>query len=97
MTEYELNLPQGDVIAAVERCAAEQGLQIMRGDLGKYPGSTHWHFTLPGSSGTLEATWWPKRERLWLATHDNRSAAWQAEVIQRFQSAMADSHQPPSR
>jgi hypothetical protein len=84
MTEFELTSPSDDVIAAVERCAMNLGLNVTRGSLKKYPDSTHWHLTMPGQKGTLECTWWPSKDRLWLATHSNRTAEWQRDVIDSF-------------
>jgi hypothetical protein len=88
MTEFELTSPSDDVIAAVERYANNLGLDVQRGSLRKYPGSTHWHFTMPGQKGTLECTWWPAKDRLWLATHANRTADWQPTVIASFLSLL---------
>jgi hypothetical protein len=84
MMEIELRVPGFDVIPVVEACAACAGLQIHRGSLSQYPGSTHWHFTRLHLKGTLECTWWPAQNRLWLAVHANRKAAWQADAIKEF-------------
>jgi hypothetical protein len=84
MREIELPPPRAEVSTKVEATAAKLGLAIQSTTLKQYPGSTHWHFTLPGNPGTLEATWWPRMNRLWLGIHSNRSAAWQEEAILSF-------------
>jgi hypothetical protein len=83
MIEVEL-IPTTDPVPAIETLAVRLGLTKTTGELKKYPGSTHWHFRIPGHSGTLECTWWPSMNRLWLAVHGNRQADWQDPVIQAF-------------
>jgi hypothetical protein len=89
MTEIELTVPTGEVVASFEAVAHAAGLSIHRGSLSKYKGSTHWHLTKPGERGTLEATWWPDNNRLWLAVHANRKAAWQEAAIEAIILALA--------
>ena len=69
------------MVAVFEACLQQLGLSFKRMSLAKYPGSTHWHIQRPGEKGTLEATWWPSEERLWLSVHANRRGDWQAAVI----------------
>ncbi len=83
MTEIPITLPTGtprtdaEVAEAVEWAVAAEGLHVhSRGSLGKYPGCIHWHCRVGGQPGTLEITWWPREQRLWLAVHSNRTAAW---------------------
>ena len=89
MTEVELPVPHGDVVALFEAAALGFGLAVERGTLRKYPGCTHWHLTTPGQKGTLEVTWWPARNRLWLGTHANRRAAWQDAALSALTANMA--------
>ena len=74
----------GGLVEKFEAIAAELSLEINRMSLGKFPGCTHWHLRSPGQGGTLEATWWPARGRLWLSVHTNREAAWQESAISRL-------------
>jgi hypothetical protein len=65
------------IVPAVDATAAVEGLTItMRGSLKAYPGSTHWHLKRGPGRGTLEITWWPERNRLWIKIHARRTAAW---------------------
>jgi|GEM_PF-2470582 len=77
-------LPPGDgnVVEAFEEACKKHGLKAHRGSLEKYPESTHWHVTSPGQKGTLEATWWPTNQRLWLEIRANRRADWMLPVIE---------------
>ena len=86
MIEVELTPPPDDPVGTVERLATQIGLKLHRGTLKKYPGCTHWHFTRPAQTGTLECNWWPAKNRLWLSIHGNRAAAWQAEAIEAFKA-----------
>jgi hypothetical protein len=73
------------VIRWVEERARQADLLIRsRGSLRSYPGCVHWHFNKVGSNGTLEATWWPKKRRLWLKVAANREAAWMEQAVAVF-------------
>jgi hypothetical protein len=73
-----------DVIAAVERACAAEGLtQTLRGTLRAYPGCVHWHFKNGAARGVLEITWWPKTRRLWVKVASGREAAWIDGVVER--------------
>ncbi len=50
-------------------------------ELKQYPGSVHWHLSKRGKTGTLEVTWWPKQNRLWLQIRENREAPWQQNIV----------------
>jgi hypothetical protein len=77
--------------AALERCAAELGLTIaLRSTLRSYAGSVHWHLRREGRRGTLEATLWPSRPRLWLKTHSGRAAAWIEPAAAQLRARLAD-------
>jgi hypothetical protein len=89
MHEIELEPPPDDIAAAIEAAAFEAGVKIHRGSLARYPGSIHWHFTRAGEKGTLEATWWPSKNRLWLSIHSNRAAAWQDDAVRTLQALLS--------
>jgi hypothetical protein len=88
MREIDLGMPTGwhgaSIVAIVEEVASGAGLTVTRGSLRSYPGCTHWHLKKPGSKGTLEATWWPQKERLWLKVHPLREAGWIDAAIEAF-------------
>ena len=88
----ELGAPQDqDPIEAINAAAQTLGLEIKQGTLKKYPGSTHWHLTKPGNGGTLEITFDPRSNRLWIEQRANRTSEWQEPVVQ----ALAETF-PPS-
>lgn len=94
MREFDLSIGNAlssvEVLAAVEETAAEAGLVAERRSLKMYADSTHWHIRRPGSSGTLEATWFPHTERLWLSYHENRYAPWIDDAVETFLSAFEE-------
>ncbi len=94
MREFDLSInaeiPAGDVPVTVEQTASWAGLVAERGSLKMYPDSTHWHFRRPGSPGTLEATWFPGTERLWLSYHENRYAPWIDDAVEAFLGAFGE-------
>jgi hypothetical protein len=84
-----------DAGAAVVAAAEALGLRVASdGTLRRYPGSRHWHLKKVGSSGTLEVTHWPAKERLWVSYHANRigGAGWVAQEARRFAGLLAESH-----
>ncbi len=81
MTEIDLAIPEhttGERAAAlVIQAARDLDLNIaLTSTLASYPGSTHWHFKMPGQKGVLELTWWPAKHRLWFKIAQNRNAEW---------------------
>lgn len=87
MTEIELAPCASDTVEErVDALAQRLGLSSRKGTLRSYPGCVHWHFKLGKQSGTLEATWWPKTERLWLKIAVNRDADWMAEIVEVFKA-----------
>ncbi len=96
MTELELAVPPefeiADVASRIEEAADELGLTLRtRGALGKYRGSTHWHYGQTGKSGTLELTFWPMQRRCWIAVHTGRSAAWVPQAAEALRLNLNDS------
>jgi len=82
--EIEVRRPWDDraIAEMVERAAASQRLTIsLRAGLQKYPGCIHWHFKMNGKSGTIEATMWPSRQRVWLSVQTGRNAEWIKEAV----------------
>ena len=74
---------------AVRDAAAEIGGRItLEGTLRSYVGSLHWHVQAPQETGTLEVTWWPTRQQLWVSLHANRSGTWAAEAFPRLVNAL---------
>ena len=64
-----------------ERALVDQNLQFERLSLKKYKDCIHWHIRQPGSKGTLEATYLPESQRLWLEIRPGRTAPWLASVV----------------
>jgi hypothetical protein len=91
--EIDVALPAGLALAAVESAVergalAERLVVRLRGSPKAYPGGTHWHFARPDQAGTLEATWWPARRRLWLKVHPRRRAAWVEATAERLRAVL---------
>ncbi len=53
--------------------------------LASYPGAQHWHISKHRVKGTLEATWWPSKQRFWLKVATNRDADWIASAIEAIE------------
>jgi hypothetical protein len=86
-----VNRTESEIDRAVERACDELGLSIwMRGTLATYPGSLHWHLNRPGKRGTLEITYAPRKNRLWLAVHANRNAEWIDQAMAVIAARLAD-------
>jgi hypothetical protein len=80
-----------DLAETVEECCARAGLRAsMKGDLKSYPGSIHWHFQRPGHRGTLEATLWPMKRRLWLSIHSGRTGEWTSAAAVDLRAALEE-------
>ena len=71
------------------------GLDGTESTLKQYPGCVHWHLNKPGEKGTLEATWWPKKRKFWLAVHENRRADWQEQVMDHILLMWHTTHEGP--
>lgn len=93
MTEIEVPItsrtPWEVLSEILERCFTAEGLTItMRGTLASYRGSIHWHLKHPGCPGTLEATLWTPKRRVWFSIHDNRRADWMDRTVERLRAAI---------
>jgi hypothetical protein len=91
MRELDIKLPRNaenmDIISAIDAAARELGLtQVSKGNLGLYPGSTHWHYKLGSQTGTLEITFWPKEQRAWFALRANRYARWMDGLVPQLKT-----------
>ncbi len=91
MVEIEIPGRSGDIGRAILTAAESMGLRITSdGALRMYPGSRHWHLKRVAMSGTLEATWWPSRDRLWVTYHSNRVGnGWVKEAAPQFAALLA--------
>lgn len=73
-------IPQSDsdlVERTIEAACRAAGLTItLKSTLSKFPGALHWHLKQGAQPGTLELTYWPARQQMWLTIRPNRSAPW---------------------
>jgi hypothetical protein len=86
-----VDIPTGSVPTEelVEDCCGALGLTIsMKGRLASCPGSVHWHLKRGRETGTIEATLWPARQRLWLSVHTNRAAGWTQAAMEELHAAL---------
>jgi hypothetical protein len=95
MTLRELRVPSAvdpDTIDQIVEAAIDMnGLCIVaRVTLATYPSSQHLHVKLEKQPGTLEVTWWPPKNRLWMSVHANRSGAWTTAAMQQIGDAIEE-------
>ena len=83
MTRWDLQACEGAGEKLV-RLAEEGGLVVKEMSLKSLPPNLHWHFSKPGSKGTLEATLILGTGEIWLSVHDNRRADWVEEAVRRI-------------
>ena len=88
--EIPLTRPlKANVVEALEEASLGCGLRItLKGTTASFPGSTHWHLKRDKAAGTLEATYWPKQNRLWLSVQDGRKAPWIEETLPEVIAAL---------
>ena len=92
MLEIEVPPPHNHVRDAVYSLAQMRGLVVTM-DIGlrSYQGGSHWHLRKPKASGTLEVTYWPARDRLWVTYHANRVGdGWVEEGAPQFAIELRD-------
>ena len=71
------NVDWASVPEIIEAACVELGLiQSLRGSLAKYPGAIHWHYKMPGQTGTLEVTASENRKEIWISVQSGRKAEW---------------------
>ncbi len=71
MLELKLSM---DARTALDECR-RRGLRVRSEyPLPGHPGGRHWHFELPGRSGTLEITVWD--DEVWAKVHPLRDGGW---------------------
>ncbi len=92
---YELEIPLSARLTAeratqlLEAVVAAEGLEVrLRGTLVRFPGSLHWRLASPAARGTLEVTYWPARNRLWLSVQAGRRADWIADTLPCLQAGL---------
>lgn len=79
-----------DAQRAVEQVCTESGLVIgLRGALARDPGSFHWHLKRAGETGTLEVSFAPTMNRLWLKVHARREATWTIVAMNELATRLA--------
>lgn len=93
MVQIEVSLRHpGKVDSAervVEACAARLGLRVtLKGTLARYPACLHWHFKRGRERGTLEVTWSPTEQRLWLSVQTGRTGEWIEAAAANFKAAL---------
>jgi hypothetical protein len=93
MHTVDIPLPPGrdltSVPARVQAVCRLAGLRpTLEGTLRSYPGSRHWHYQQGRAPGTLEVTWWPARQRLWLKVAVGRAGAWTGVQLPALQAAL---------
>jgi hypothetical protein len=93
MQNIEIHLPSGandwEVEQALEASLAEIGLEVsLHGTLKKFPGCRHWHVKSVGKSGTLELTFWPQEQRVWLTIQSGRAAEWITAALPEVQRVL---------
>ena len=89
--EIALTCPRAPerVETAVQRAAEAVSAQVtLTGTLKSYPGSRHWHIQAPPRRGTVEVTFWPERNALWVSVHANRMGEWAGEAASALAEAL---------
>ncbi len=77
---------------AVRAASRELGLVAsLLGGLRTFPGSAHWHLKRGAEAGTIEVTFWPKENRLWLSVQARRTSPWVRQVLPKLRAALARS------
>src|ERR1019366_8828939 len=77
----QITLSEGvDIVDRFEQILTGLGLTFQRLALKKYPSCVHWHIQKLGLRGTLEATFIPEGQRLWVEARLGRQADWQPEA-----------------
>ncbi len=76
--------------SAVENaCDSLNLVRTSKNTLATYAGSIHWHYKMAHRTGTLEVTYWPVRNDLWLKVHDRRTAEWMRKMLPALTDALA--------
>ncbi len=86
MRQVEINLSEitdaENIEHIIESVCAAQNLQLAAKDtLQKYPGCVHWHYQKVKTTGTLEITYWPSKNRCWFPLRDGRAKPWVVEMV----------------
>lgn len=91
MIEVEIHIPEHIERMAIptlveQACLNEHLTLTLRTTLRAFPGCTHWHFKQEKERGTLEITWWERKDRLWFKVAAGRTGAWIETTIARLQA-----------
>lgn len=93
--QLSADVPRDSIPEIVEQALSAESLTItMRSTLVQYPGCVHWHLKRGKERGTLEATWWPQRNRLWVKVAPGCEGDWIAETTNRLKT-LIESHLNP--
>jgi hypothetical protein len=79
------------IIKAIERCAADLGLEKARAEHS--PARSHWHWKRRGKTGTLETTYNVLDRTVVVSVHKNRvgTEEWAKNMAPHFAAALAKS------
>jgi hypothetical protein len=95
MRVIELSFPAENPEAELASTLRELGLALSPAiELKSYPGSQHWHVNYVNQPGTLELTWWPRKERFWIKVARNREAEWINEAMEAATRHFGTGRQP---
>lgn len=68
---------------AVRAALARRGAVVSGAwDIAGRPGGRHWHFRMPGRSGTLEVSAWDGE--VWLSVHARRDGGWARDLAREI-------------
>jgi hypothetical protein len=94
VVEIQIPTKANTIIEVVERVYLDAQLTCtLKGTLKSYPGSIHWHYQKKREKGTLEITWWEKKNRLWFKVADGRIGPWIIETLPQLKTEIEKSLQ----
>jgi hypothetical protein len=77
-------LPFTHDLDRMEQAIKSLGCEIREMGTKKYPNGRHWHIRRPNYIGTLELTWSPIDERMWLSWRANRMGGWIEPAVEEL-------------
>jgi hypothetical protein len=91
MQEIEINLSghhqQKEIEDIIETVCKTQNLRMVsKNTLQKYSGCVHWHYQRIKTTGTLEITYWPEKNRCWFPIRNGRTKPWVVEVVKQLKA-----------
>ena len=95
MKEIEIHLAGANDEERIEgiiesTCTAQNLKLITKGGLQKYPGCIHWHYQKIKTTGTLEITYWPSKNRCWFPLRDGRAKSWVIEMVKELKAEIEE-------